>query len=100
MSPFYSSHKSSYHKFPKYHKISPDTNLCNKTYTNVKYKFFEELVLSVVSRHSGNKLTGDEAAGDEVTDDEAADDEVTGDEDAGDEDAGDEVSGNKAAGVS
>ena len=47
LSPIYSSHKSSNHKFPKTHKICPDTNL-HKTCTNVKHQIFEELVPSVL----------------------------------------------------
>ena len=54
LSPIYSSHKSSNHKFPKkiffkntqnqsWHKFT-----YNKTYTNVKHKIFEELVPSVL----------------------------------------------------
>ena len=47
MSPFYSAHKSSNHKFSKNHKIIPNTNL-HKTYTNIKQKILKELVPSVL----------------------------------------------------
>ena len=58
LSPIYATHKSSNHKLSKYHKISPDTNL-QITYTNIKYKIFEELVPLVLPllkkhiRHAG-----------------------------------------------
>ena len=38
LSPIYSACKSSNHKLPQNHKISPDTNLHN-TYTNIKQNF-------------------------------------------------------------
>ena len=42
-------HKSSNHKFPKNHTISPDTTLHITKHTqNIKNFFFEELVLSVL----------------------------------------------------
>ena len=47
LSPIYSSHKSSNHKFLKKHKISPGTNLYITEHTNVKLKIFKELVPSV-----------------------------------------------------
>ena len=47
LSPIYSARKSSNHKFSKNHKNSPDTNL-HKTYTNIRLKFFEQLVPSVL----------------------------------------------------
>ena len=46
LSPIYSALKSPNHKLLKNHKIGPDTNL-QKTYSNIKHKFFEELVPSV-----------------------------------------------------
>ena len=47
LSPIHFSHKSSNQKFPKNHRIGPDTNL-HITYTNVKDKLFEALVPSVL----------------------------------------------------
>ena len=48
LSPIYSARKLSNHNLSKNHKISPDINLHKKkTYTNIKDKIFEELVLSV-----------------------------------------------------
>ena len=47
LSPIYSARNTSNHKLSKNHKISPDTNL-QKTYTNIKHKFFKELVPSVL----------------------------------------------------
>ena len=50
LSPSYSAHKSSNHKFSKIYKISPDTNLYNTkhTYKNIKHKNMEDLILSVL----------------------------------------------------
>ena len=50
LSPSYSAHKLSNHKFTKIYNTSPDTNLYKTihTYTNIKHKFFEELVPSVL----------------------------------------------------
>ena len=53
LSPIYSSPKPSNHKFPKKHKISPDTTLhiyiyITKHTQNIKYKIFEELVPPVL----------------------------------------------------
>ena len=47
LSPIYSSRKSSNHKFPKNHKISPNNinvQIYNKTYTNTKHNIFKKLV--------------------------------------------------------
>ena len=54
--PIYSAHKSSNHKLPKNHKISPDTNL-QITYTNIKHKIFEKSVPSVLPRVKKKKST-------------------------------------------
>ena len=56
LSPTYSTHKSSNHKFSQIYKISPDTNLyeTKDTCTNIKHKMYEELdpsVLPLFKRH-------------------------------------------------
>ena len=46
-SPIYSARKSSNHRLPQNHKISPDTSQ-HKRNANIKHKIFEELVPSVL----------------------------------------------------
>ena len=47
LSPIYSAHESSNHKFSKSHKISPNTNLHKTKHTQTSNtNFFEELVPS------------------------------------------------------
>ena len=54
LSPIYSAHKSSNHKFSKTHKISPDTN-SHKTYTNIKHKIFELVPLVLLLLKKAHK---------------------------------------------
>ena len=50
LSPDYSAHKSSNHRFSQTYKNSPDTNVYKTkyTYTNIKHQIVEELVSSVL----------------------------------------------------